>query len=359
MNMEFKQNWEDTRKRFLKWWNFEPTDRPVCIVRYPSRGQEEGFRSIASTSYVDPEIGKKDFQGFLQRAVSNFSRIRYGGEAYPSVSVNLGPGAFGVYLGARPTFTENSVWYDECFSHIEEGNLSLTQGEEWFQFTIHSLQYAKEQSADRYLVSFPDLVEGLDTLAALYGTATILVALMDNAERIHTLQKQALDLWFQCLDRLYPVVRDEKGWSSYTIFDIWGPGTTIKLQCDISAMLSPGMFDEFVLPYLTEQCTRITSPIYHLDGPDALIHLPSLLKIPSLKCVQWTPGAGKPDAGDPCWWEKVYEPILSSGKCIHATMPVERVRPFVQHFGGRGVFVKTLVETYEEGKALCKDLGLE
>ena len=354
---EFKVNWEDTRIRFRKWWEFQTLDRPILILRAPKPGWEEGFRSIASTSYVDHEIGRKDFEGYLQRYLTNFSRIAYLAEAFPSLSVNLGPGAFGVYLGAKPLFTENSVWYEEKYASFEAVELSLKDGKEWLDFTLTSLRRAKEVSGGRFLLAFPDLVENLDTLAALFGTANLLIALIEHPSEIHTLQKQALTLWFEVFESMYPIIADEEGWSCYTIFDIWGPGTTAKLQCDIAAMLSPAMFDEFVLPYLTEQCLRITSPIFHLDGPDAVVHLPSILRIPSLRCVQWTPGAGKPDAGDPCWWDLIYRRVLDAGKSIHATMKAENVVPFVKHFGGTGVFVKTMVDSYREGEELLEKIN--
>ncbi|MFQ3620673.1 MAG: hypothetical protein SNJ78_06985, partial [Spirochaetales bacterium] len=269
-------------------------------------------------------------------------------------SVNLGPGAFGVFLGAKPRFTENSVWYEELYTSVDEGDLTLELGKDWYQFTLDSLTQAKQISQGQYLVAFPDLVEGLDTLAALYGTSNILIALLEQPERIHALQRRATSLWFECMLPLYEVIKDDQGWSCFTIFDIWGPGPTIKLQCDLSAMLSPEMFDEFVVPYLKEQADRITSPIYHLDGVDAMVHLPSLLNIPSIKCIQWTPGAGKPDAGDPCWWDTIYKPVLDRGKCLHATMVAKNVLPFVKRFGGRGVFLKTLVDSLQEGEELFR-----
>ena len=38
-------------------------------------------------------------------------------------------------------------------------------------------------------------------------------------------------------------------------FRIWGPGKTAKVQCDASAMFSPAMFEQFVVPALTEEKT--------------------------------------------------------------------------------------------------------
>ena len=50
-------------------------------------------------------------------------------------------------------------------------------------------------------------------------------------------------------------MRDEVGGSCYWV---WAPGRTAKFQCDFSAMISPAMFNEFMLPVLGEMCERVS-----------------------------------------------------------------------------------------------------
>ena len=89
------------------------------------------------------------------------------------------------------------------------------------------------------------------------------------------------------------------------------------MQCDFSAMISPVMFERFVVPSLSEQCAWLDRALYHLDGPDCVRHLDLLLQIPNLHAIQWTPGAGEPGAGDPKWFS-LYDRILRAGKSIQA-----------------------------------------
>jgi len=65
------------------------------------------------------------------------------------------------------------------------------------------------------------------------------------------------------------------------------------MQCDLCVMLSKEMFDEFVMPELTELCEFLDYPVYHFDGQEQIRHLDSLLSIEKLRAIQWTPVEGQ------------------------------------------------------------------
>jgi hypothetical protein len=146
-------------------------------------------------------------------------------------------------------------------------------------------------------VAFPDLIEHVDILASLVGTQELLVYMLDCPKHVHRFLERLTELYFEYYDRLYEVIKDEKGGSCFSAFWIWGPGKTAKLQCDYSAMISPAMFREFVQPYLREQCRRLDYSVFHLDGPPCLQHLEPLMEINELQAIQWQPGAGQPGHG--------------------------------------------------------------
>ena len=124
---------------------------------------------------------------------------------------------------------------------------------------------------------------------------------------------------------------------TFCYFSLWGPGKVSKLQSDISGMVSEEDFRRFAIPYLTEQCRKIDYTLYHLDGVDALRHLEAILEIDELNAVQWTPGEGQPQGGDPVWY-KEYRKILEAGKSV---MPcwvrVDELRPMLDEIGNEGL----------------------
>ncbi len=296
-----------------------------------------------------------DLDTVLQRERQRRSATAYYGEAYPDYWPNLGPGSFGTFLGAQPHFLPDTVWYDPCCQKLQELQPHLDPDNPWWQWSLAATERAVAECDGSYLISTPDLVENLDTVAALAGTETVLFGLMEAGDELQRIQEQLLPLWEQAFQAHYDRNKDAAGWSSFAAFGIWGPGKTAKLQCDLSAMISKPMFDTFVLPYLQRQCHWLDHSIYHLDGPQAVHHLPSLLTLDKLHCIQWTPGAGNPDGGDP-QWDHIYRTTLDAGKNIHAHMELEAVRPFIKRFGTTGVFVQTTAATTEEAEQLIKDL---
>ena len=95
----------------------------------------------------------------------------------------------------------------------------------------------------------------------------------------------------------------------------WAPGRMSKLQCDFSAMISPEMFGEFMVPVLTEMTGRLDYCMYHWDGTGALAHHDHLLSIPRLSMIQWTPGAGVEDVTHRRWWP-YYHKTIEAGKKV-------------------------------------------
>ena len=49
---------------------------------------------------------------------------------------------------------------------------------------------------------------------------------------------------------------------------------------------------------------RLDHSLYHLDGPDAIKHVPALMELEKLDALQWTCGAGQPDGACPRWYPK-------------------------------------------------------
>jgi 5-methyltetrahydrofolate--homocysteine methyltransferase len=81
-------------------------------------------------------------------------------------------------------------------------------------------------------------------------------------------------------------------------------------QCDFSCLISPAMFREFALPYLTREFARMDGGEYHLDGPDAIRHLEALCSIEGLGVVQWVAGAARQGED----WSELYRRIDCLGK---------------------------------------------
>jgi hypothetical protein len=94
--------------------------------------------------------------------------------------------------------------------------------------------------------------------------------------------------------------------------------------------------------------------IYHLDGPNAVQHLDSLLQIRELNAIQWVYGAGNGRASD---WMHLYKKIQAAGKGIQLTLEANELDYFMQELRPNGVWLKLWAGSKEEAEALLKKIS--
>ena len=105
------------------------------------------------------------------------------------------------------------------------------------------------------------------------------------------------------------------------------------LQCDFCYMISPDMFERFVLPDLKACCDHLDYGFYHLDGKGQIPHLDLLLSIERLRGIQWVTGDG---TLPPEKWPQLLKRIVDAGKLCQLNVSPNGARTIVKHLGGRG-----------------------
>lgn len=297
-------------KRFDAWWSGESEELPLMYV---------AARKDLSVSYPRPETPEAfytDVDYLIARFEAEMKDTVYLADAFPSFSADLGPGSLALYLGAEPEFRWDTVWYKECIDDLEtHPPLSFDPGNRWWIRHLDMMERAKRAAAGRYAVNIPDLIENLDILAAMRGVQNTLFDLMDEPERVKERIEEIDNSYFHYYDALHTLLGQPDGSCSYTAFHIRGTGRVAKIQCDFSAMLSPAQFREFVLPSLQKQVRRLNKSLYHLDGPDAIRHVPALMELEELNALQWTCGAGQPDGGSKRWYP-IYDDVIRAKKSL-------------------------------------------
>ncbi len=327
----YREDMDDVRQRMRIWWHEGDFGRPVLQIAAPREEPLENIEVMPEPEGWVTHYSTLSFEYRVNLSARKCVNTHYMGEAVPCVAPNLAPNCLALYLGCHGVEMPDTVWCEPCIESPETARFEVDPENFYWQFTQ---RLAKEQlrlARGKFLVYFPDFIEGLDTLAAMRGTEELLCDLIERPEWVHSCMRQITDRYFYYYDILYDWFRDETGGS---VFWLWGPGRTVKLQCDFSAMISAGMFAEFMGPVLTEMSSRISYALYHLDGPCALQHLDCLLSIPELQVIQWVPGAGVEQGWEKRWWP-VYRRILEAGKRIFfdGTDSIEAMQAMKREFG--------------------------
>jgi len=255
----------------------------------------------------------------------------------PVANTQLGPGSLAAILGGVFEGGEDTIWIHPDPNYTDDIKFNPNHP----NYLLHKdlLRTCKKKAQGHYYVGMPDLMEGMDVLAAIKGTDKVLLDTVMQPEVLEHQMQQINDIYFKVFDELYDIIR-EGDEMAFCYFSSWAPGKMSKLQSDISTMISVDDYRRFVQPFIREQCQKIDYTLYHLDGVGAMHHLDALLEIKELNAIQWTPGVGEPQGGSPKWYD-LYKKILAGGKSIMACwVTLDELRPLLDNIGGDGVHLE-------------------
>lgn len=330
----WKDNWAESRQHYLDWW--ERRGLVISMWEYLDKAgnpHEDITAPLPARDWhqfwFDPEWRARYIHYRL--AHSSFKA-----DILPVANTQLGPGSLAAILGASLEGAEDTIWIHPTENASDE--IVFTEVNPWWQLHLALIHACREQSRGRYFVGCPDLMEGLDVLAGLRGTQPVLMDMIDRPEVLESQLRAVNQIWFEVFEQIYQLIH-EQGEMAFCYFSLWAPGRMAKLQCDLAGMISPRNFRRFVQPFIREQCQHLEYSMYHLDGVNAIRHLDALLEIEELDAIQWTPGVGQPQGGDPCWFE-LYRRILAGGKALMVSwVEVSELQPLLDAIGSQGVHV--------------------
>ena len=331
----WKTNLEETKRRYVDWWHhkgiiinmwehFQQGVKPHADVPQPKPYKDLNQR------WFDPAWRAEYLDWYMAHSCLK-------ADILPVANTQLGPGSLAAILGGVFEGGEDTIWIhpDPQFSD----NIVFNPNHPNWLLHKDLLHACKRKAQGHYYVGMPDLMEGLDVLAALKGTDRVLMDTVMQPELLERQLQQINDIYFRVFDELYDIIR-EGDEMAFCYFSSWAPGKMTKLQSDISTMISVDDYRRFVQPFIREQCQKIPYTLYHLDGVGAMHHLDALLEIDELDAIQWTPGVGEPQGGSPKWYD-LYRRILNAGKSVMACwVKLDELRPLLEAIGTDGVHIE-------------------
>lgn len=376
--MKYKANWAESKQRWADYWRRANTGTPLMSVVARKPEMEAAYRKALSDGTpmynavcqgddptLPPELSIRDTHDKYREAARIDARYRHFcemheflAESFPNINADFGPGSMAGYLGSEIVFNMDTVWFEPCVKDWEEcPPLKFDPANKWWTEHYALVKELVELSKGDYPVGLPDIIENFDILSSLRGAQDFVYDLVDDEEMVKSRLAEVDVAYFEYYDRFRELVKYDDG-TCYTVFQIWGPGRTAKIQCDFSAMISPDMFREYIQGSLRGQVKRLDNVLYHLDGPDAIRHLDAIMEIDEIDSLQWTSGDYGPDGTQEQWYP-IYDKARAAGKSIWVKVytgkfedwlaGVDRV---VRRYGSRGLFFHFPELSMEQAKRL-------
>jgi hypothetical protein len=378
--MKYKPDWEQTKIKWENYWKRGNTGRPLMCVIARSPESEAAFQEAQKTGkqgcahicqgidYLLPDdLMYRDMVDKYQTADRMVARYRHFcenhvflAESFPNINIDFGPGSMAGYLGSNIVFNDDTVWFEHC---VEDWSsvppLGFDPQNKWWQKHHQLAADVRRLAGDDFYIGMPDIMENMDVLASLRGAQEIIFDLLDDPDEIKKRIDEVGSIYFDYYDRFYDLVKNQKdGGSCYTVFQIWGPGRLAKLQCDFSAMLSPGDFRNFIQPSLREQAKKLDTVLYHLDGADSIRHMDALMEIEEIDALQWTSGDFGPDGTLEDWYQ-IYDKARAAGKSLWVKVYsgelgdwIRNVDKLVKRYGSHSLFMHFPEMSMQEAEKL-------
>jgi hypothetical protein len=334
------EDWERVQRDTCAWWAGE-LDRP--LVWLSAAGPVASLPFGYQSNYPLDMPADQVVDGYAPVLAAT----RYYGDAFPWLWINFGPGIMAGFLGAKVnsvTQPLETVWFTPVEKKpIQDLTLAFDPQNPWWRRVKEITGVFVDRYGEMLQVSHTDLGGNLDILASFLETQQLLMDVVEQPDEVLRLVRQITTLWIRYYDELEALLRPAcPGTSCWT--PLWSPGKTYMLQCDFSYMISPRMFEKFVLPDLAGLCGHLDHGFYHLDGRGEIPHLDLLLSISRLRGIQWIPGDGAPPPED---WLPLLKRVRDGNKLCQVFVTPEGARKIVRSLGGRG-FLFVIYATQEQ-----------
>ena len=252
----------------------------------------------------------------MAKAEDALSRSYFAADALPVYSPWLGPDQFAAWCGGGLAFStrDNTSWtrpFIEDWADFED--FRIDPANRWWRSYLDILRASAERGRGKWVTTYPDLHTGIDGLGAMRGPERLMLDLVTIPDTIKGAMGQMTRLWKEIVDTVSAILLPGgQGTTNWTYG--WSEDRFLCVgQNDFSCLIGPAMFDDFLLADTVGCAEHVDRSIYHLDGPGALQHLPRLLEIESLDCIQWIQGAGAPL---PSTWTALLKRIQDAGKSV-------------------------------------------
>ena len=357
-----ERDWERVEQDTMSWWAGE-LQRPLTYLAItdPLPPDPSGLPRFSYWSNYPLDMPADHIVDLFEPV---FAATHFYGDAFPWWWLNFGPGIAAGFLGAKVHSVyepAETVWFSPAHeTRLENLELNYDAANPWWMRVKEMASALIERYGRNLVVSQTDLGGNLDILASFRGTQELLLDLYDCPEEVDRLTRAITQLWLRYYDELDAIIRPAcRGSSCWT--PILSTGKTYMMQSDFAYMISPAMFERFVVPDLTTCCDHLDHGFYHLDGKGQIPHLELLLSIERLRGIQWIPGDGQPP---PHEWLPLLKRIRDGGKLCQVFVSPEGARTIVKNLGGRGFLLviqpaKSEFQNPEDARAFLKTLAAE
>jgi hypothetical protein len=333
--LETKPDLPRAMKRILAWFGGQVIDR--VPVRFSAHNAEYDHASAATGRWASLRERWFDAEYQVESYLQSLSGQTFLAESIPVFWPNLGPEIYSAFHGSELIYQEVTAYSVPLVQTWDDlSKIRLDTGNAYFRKIDEMTELALQRGAGRCLVGYTDLHGGIDCAAAWRDPQQLCMDLIEEPDRVRGLLRLAAENFQRVYDH-YHTRLTAAGQPSVTWMRIPAPGKMHIPSCDFAALISPALFEKFILPGLREEVRAMTHNIFHVDGRGVARNLDRILELPEVQAIQWVQGVG--NDRPIMQWVPLIKRIRAAGKSVVVDLQPPELESFIAEFPPEGLFL--------------------
>ncbi len=328
--LEYCEDFPRIAERFESWWAGEVLDRPIFI------GAANGNPVRPITRRIDLLEHPEEW---LAAKKDDLQETHYVGDALPNIHVDFGPVVLAGFFGGRREHSSDTAWTHPFIENDWSNEPSWNLAEDnplWTTLRMY-LRMVAEDAAGRYLVCSPDCGSSADVLLNLRGATGLCMDVIEQPDQVRRAIGAIYPVWHKVFAEFYRTMVELRGAGLFHWIGLWSNRPYHTVSCDFNFMIGPKEFQSICLPEIARQAASVGRACFHLDGPGAARHIDSLLDIPEIQAIQFTPGESTPSA---LAWIPMFRKIQARGRSLLAFCPAGEMLELSKELAPEGLALR-------------------
>ncbi len=189
----------------------------------------------------------------------------------------------GCAVAAHP----GSFWAQPCLAdYADRAPIQFDPQNPWMSKLIEFTQTLVTFSRGRFAIALPQMRGPLDTLAAMRTPQQMGLDLIEQPEQVRKVLAELAEVWIKIAETVLAHIPPFHG-GYCSRMKMWAPDQTITPQNDISTLISPRMYRDFVLPLDEKIIAHFPYHCFHTHGSEYR-QIDNLLRVERLTAIQFT-----------------------------------------------------------------------
>lgn len=255
-------------------------------------------------------------------------------------------------LGCEVYAGEESFVSKPWMTSLDEiGGICLDPKNPWLLKYLEFIRKLVACSAGRFPVGMPIMRGPSDLVGAIMGQTEMVFALSDEPERMKEFFNLVTEAFIGVITAQEALIPPFHGGSALGFYHVYCPGNSIWYQEDLSAIMSPALYREFLAEPERRICSGRDYTAIHLH-PASFFMLDELLAKDDLKAIEVNKDVGGPTIEEMLpFFRKIQK---TKSLIIWGDLNEKDLRMIKKELSPDGLFLDILVSTVEEAKRLLE-----